>query len=313
MELDFAEFEPLMGVTPFRLLSVHPTEPLVALQVYGIRQAPDAHTEGEFSSANMRSAIWDRETHQLVTVPENTVALTWNVDGTQIGLVREYYIALEDREEGGFSSYDYTWERLSWPDQKLLSSCDVVFCTGWPESITFSPEGDLVVVQWFGVNKSGFEFIEQTRWHGDVQREDTGLPSIDYETELFEADEDEDGRFFVYTSLVTLPVFNADGRYFVFGWQPRQHWWTDIPDDVYVEGDLPVKIGACQVGNMQIVDWQTLTTRTLPIWVNLPRGWQPTDNGERSNELFAEPVFIDNEHFQFRLPTGEMAMYSVEE
>ena len=33
--------------------------------------------------------------------------------------------------------------------------------------------------------------------------------------------------------------------------------------------------------------------------------------GDRSNEVLNEPVFIDVEHFQVQLPTGESRVYSV--
>ncbi|MGH2510594.1 MAG: hypothetical protein ACRDHZ_24735 [Ktedonobacteraceae bacterium] len=273
MELDFSAFELLMDTAPSRLLSVHPTEPLVALQVYGIRSIYMP------SLANTRSAIWDRETYELVTVPDDAIVLVWSVDGKEMGLIREEYNGI-DHEVGGPPRFSYTWERFSWPEQKLLDSCDMVLPTAWPESIIFSPQGNLVLVQWFNAENSGLEFIERTR-RGDMQLADTGLPPIDSEAELPEDEDDDNPRFFVSTSLVTLPVFSPTGRYIVFGWQPRQRWWVDVPDDVYddvyVEGELPVKVGACYVGNMQIVDWQALTTHTLPIWVNLPSRWGRTD------------------------------------
>ncbi len=301
MELDFSLFEPLMGATPFRVLSVHPTESLVALQVSGIR------TEDVSSSANMRSAIWDRETHELATVPENAVTLAWSADGNEMGLVREQYNGITHDVDVS-PTFTYTWERFSWPTQELLDSCDIVFRTGWPESVFFSPLSELVVIQWFDADKSGLEFIEQTR------RGDKHLDLSPWENASERAlEEDEGGYLAVGTNLATAPIFSSDGRYIIFGWQQRQHWWTDVPDDVYVEGELPVRVGECQVGNVQIIDWQALTTYTLPIWVNLPRDWQPTYDDDRSNELLADPEFIDNEHFQLKLPTGEMVVYSVSE
>lgn len=301
---DFTLFEPLNGATPFRLLSKHPTEPFVALQVLRVLNLDSTSTR--MSSTRNRSAIWDRETHKLVTVPEDALTLAWSEDGKQMGLIREYYVGPGDLEAPRI--YRYVWQRFSWPEQKLLGSCDIVFPAGTPENLVFSPQGDLIVVQWFDADRSGLEFIERER-RGDLHLD---LPPWDNVSDRgLEEDDDTSGYLAVGANLATAPVFSPDGRYILFGWQQREHWWSDVPDDVYVEGELPVRVGECQVGNMQIVDWHELTTRTLPIRANLPRDWQPVYEGEGSNELLTEPAFIDNRHFQLKLPTGKMVPYSV--
>lgn len=219
-QLDFSLFQPLNGSTPFKFVSIHPTEPLVALHAaldVQILQAPT------FSRANIRCAIWDREARELVSAPEGAVALAWNAAGNEMGLVRDWHSILFGEEE----------------------------------------------------------------------------------------EEEEDRRFFVETNLATAPVFSPDGRFLVFCWQPRQRWWTDVPNDMYVEGDLPARVGECHIGYAQIIDGETNTTRRLALFANLPPGWQPSYEGDRSNELLNEPVFIDSRHFQVRLPTDETAVYTV--
>ena len=84
-----------------------------------------------------------------------------------------------------------------------------------------------------------------------------------------------------------------------------------MPDDMYVEGDLPARVGECQVGYAQVIDGETNTTYSIALFANVPPGWQPSYNSDRSNELLNEPVFIDDRHFQVQLPTGETEVYSL--
>lgn len=80
---------------------------------------------------------------------------------------------------------------------------------------------------------------------------------------------------------------------------------------MYVEGDLPVRVGECRVGSVQIIDVETNTTHSIALFANVPPGWQPSYDGDRSNELLNEPVFIDDQQFQVQLPTGETRVYNV--
>lgn len=306
-QLDFSLFQPLNGSLPFRLVSAHPTEPLVALQVPLEVHVLDGPT---FSQTNLRCAIWNRETFEIVCEPEGAVALSWNAEGSEMGMVREYYHRPSTYDSDIPSIYSYVWERYTWPEQKLLHSCTLHFDTNWPELVVFSPLGDLAVIQWFEAEKSGLHFIGLTKY-GDQLLDDADLPLIEHEGDFSEdAEDEEDGRFFVETNLTTSPVFSPDGRFIIFCWQQSQHWWTDVPDDMYVEGDLPARVGECHVGYAQILDGETNTTHSIALFANVPPGWQPSYEGDRSNELLSEPVFIDAEHFQVQLPTGETRVYS---
>ena len=69
------------------------------------------------------------------------------------------------------------------------------------------------------------------------------------------------------------------------------------------------KIGECQMGVFEIIDWELRTVHHLPVIVNLPPGWHSTSNGSPPEELMADPEFVDDEHFQFVLPTGEKRVY----
>lgn len=333
-QFDFSLFQSLNGSAPFRFMSAHPTEPLVALQAFlDWQQTLQTRT---ISRTHMRCAIWNRETYELVSEPEGAVALTWNAEGNEMGMVREYYHKPSTYDSETLSTFSYVWERYSWPEQKLLHSCrlpcsnsptaaTLMVDTSWPEFVVFSPLGDLAVVQWFETEKSGLNFISLTK-HGDTLLDDDDMPLIEREGDVSE-DEDqdeyaedeyddeyaevEDRRFFVETSLTTSPVFSPDGRFIIFCWQESQHWWTDVPDDVYVEGDLPARVGECHVGYAQVIDGANNTTYSIELSANVPPGWQPSYDGDRSNELLNEPVFIDNGHFQVQLPTGETEVYNV--
>jgi hypothetical protein len=301
MQFDLSSFESEEDVVPLRLLSVHPGEPFIALQI----------ARGESTAAEdlflerMRVAIWNRETHELLTMSKDVLTLAWNADGSEMGLIRRYINVAKSVEEESGEIFHYAWERLSWPEQAVIGSCELYFSMNcWPEVIVFSPQGDLALIQWFEEEKSGLEFVDLTKY-GDVQLENPGLPPIEHEF-----DDPEDGRFYVEANLATAPVFSPDGRFIVFGWQRRQRWWTDVPDDVYVEGELSARTGECLAGHLQLIDGEKLTNHAFSIFVTLPPGWQPSYDGDRSNELLPDPVFVDNEHFSLLLPTGETRIYS---
>ncbi|HET8843872.1 MAG TPA: hypothetical protein VFN35_20580 [Ktedonobacteraceae bacterium] len=304
-QLDFSLFQPLNGSAPFRFVSAHPTEPFVALQA-----SLDLHVLDTpiFSRSNIRCSIWNRETREIISEPEDVVALAWNAEGSEIGLVREYYQGPDYDPASPRSFFRYTWERYSWPEQTLIHSCALSFDTNWPEIVVFSPLGDLAVVQWFEAEKSGLDFIGLTRY-GDRLLEETELLPLERETDSFAGE--EDGRCCMETNLATQPVFSPDGRAIVFCWQPRQRWWTDVPDDMYVEGELPARVGECHIGYAQIIDWETSSTYHVALFANLPPGWQPSYEGDISNELLQEPVFMDDQHFQVQLPTGETRVYNI--
>lgn len=304
-QLDFSLFQPLNGSAPFRLVSAHCTEPFVALQAFLDVQILNAPT---FSQSNIRCAIWHSETGEIVSEPEGAVALAWNAEGSEIGLVREYYHRPSVYDSDSPRIFRYTWERYSWPEQELIQSCQLDFDSNWPEVVVFSPLGDLALLQWFEAEKSGLNFISVTGYE-DQLVEETGLSPL--EREVDDSEEEEDNRFFVDTNLTTQPVFSPDGRAVVFCWQQRQRWWTDVPDDVYVEGELPARVGECLVGYAQIIDWEMRSTRSIALFANVPPGWQPSYEGDCSNELLNEPVFLDAEHFQVQLPTGETRAYGI--
>lgn len=306
MELDLTGFEPFMGEAPFRVLSRHPHNVLVALQV--VTTHPQAGGTAEFA------ALWNVETRKIVWKSEGVRALAWNVDGTELGLIRERYDY--DPTAHGLigsalqSEFSYTWERRSWPDQELISSCPITMPTGWPEAVAISPRGNLAVFQWFDQEESGLEFLTLSQ-AGDFQLLDTGLPlSSSVRPICLRAG---GNGYPVGSSLATLPAFSPDGRYIVFGWQDAWEWWADLLLGEMVDEDTVAKVGECQMGVFELIDWDRRTVRQVPVLVDLPPGWHPSGSGAPPEELMADPEFIDREHFQVVLPTGQTRVYSTAE
>lgn len=304
MELDLTQFEPFIGATPFRVLSRHPNGLLVALQV--ITTHPQTGCTASFG------AIWNVETRELVWEPEGASCLAWNADGSEIGLIREYYEydPKAHRVIGSAlqSEFTYRWERHSWPDKALISSCPITMPTGWPEATAISPRGNLAVFQWFDQGESGLEFLTLTE-DGDFQLLDTGLPlSASIRSLCLRPG---GNGYPVGSNLATLPAFSPDGRFIVFGWQADWTWWADLLPDECVDDNTATRTGEQQMGIFEIIDWETRTVRHLPVIVDLPPGWSPPGHGGPPEELMADPMFVDRKHFQFMLPTHKMHIYSV--
>jgi hypothetical protein len=306
VELDLTQFEPFMDEAPFRVLSLHPNGLLAALQV--VTDHPQAGNTAEFS------AIWNIETRSLVWQPEGVSALAWNVDGKEIGLIREHYdydptahVLIGSALQ---SEFTYTWERLSWPEKELISSCPITIPTGWPEAIAISPRGNLAVFQWFDQGESGLEFLTLTK-DSDFQLLDAGLPlSSSVRSNCLRSN---GNGYPVGSNLATLPAFSPDGRYLVFGWQDAWAWWADLLPGAYVNNDTLAKVGECHMGVFEIIDWEMRAVRQVPVLVNLPPGWYPLGSGGPPEELMADPEFIDREHFLCVLPAGKIRIYSASE
>jgi hypothetical protein len=57
------------------------------------------------------------------------------------------------------------------------------------------------------------------------------------------------------SSLATTPAISLDGRYIVFGWQDTWEWWADLAPNQDLKDDTPARVGVCQVGKVEMIDW----------------------------------------------------------
>jgi hypothetical protein len=305
MDLDLSTFEPFMGETPYRVISRHAHDQFVAFQV--MAEHPQTGHRREFS------ALWDSSTGKIVWAPEYTIAMAWRPDGNQIGMLRERYDYNPSAHQiiGSplQSEFTYTWERRSWPEKTLISACRIQMPTGWPDTLAISPRHNLAVFQWFDQEESGLEFITLTD-EGDFQLQDAGLP---FSASVRPICLRKNGNGYpIGSSLATTPTISLDGRYIVFGWQDKWVWWADLAPNQYLKDDTPSRVGLCQVGKVEIIDWDERRVRTIDVMVDLPVGWKPPFL-DTPKELLYDPQFIDNEHFTLHLPTGEIRTYSVKE
>lgn len=105
--------------------------------------------------------------------------------------------------------------------------------------------------------------------------------------------------------VATNPAFSSDGRYIVFAWQGEWEWWAELIVDDYMTDGTIAKVGSCQVGWIEIIDWDKRQVRTVPVTVDLPADWKhPFLN--MCEELMVDVQFIDDTHFTIHLPTGEV-------
>ena len=303
MHLHFSSFEPLMSEVPYRVLDYHPNNGLVALQI--LTDHPQTGSTATFSG------IWNVDTRKIVWSPDNATAMAWDADGREICLIREQYSfdpAAHQIVGGALErEYKYTWERYTWPEKRLITSCPLIMPTGWPEYVAVSPGHTLAVFQWFDQSESGLEFITITE-HGDFQLLETGLRiSENVTSRCLRAN---GNGYPVGSNLATAPTFSPNGRYVVFGWHDDWTWWANSKDGHYVTNDTLARVEECRVGFLEIIDWEIRCVHRIAVLVNLPSGWHPSLT-DTSSELMGKPEFIDNEHFNILLPTGETRTYQL--
>lgn len=229
---------------PGLFLDEHPAGGLAALQGY-------------IGSAE-QAAIFDLTSGRILWQPEGVPALCWLPHSDNVLLIRDLYQRDPELHEGAIKilsplqcEFLHYLECWSWPEKRRLSGCEITFPTGWLTFIARSPRGNLAVVQWQEQDASGIELFALT---------ETGpypLPNAGYRAD---------------SNLTDYALFCPDGRYLVLACTKR-YWWEpgDETDDLVSPG------GHFQVGEVAVLDTQSLIYRTLPIHKGLPAGWSPKD------------------------------------
>ena len=346
--MDFTHFEKLYHALPHVVRDRHPDGSLVVMQACAkipCIGGPDAQTirnaamnvlkkmkrpvtpeslalfgvkDGPITDTHLRSAVWDSQSGSLVWAPTNTIAMAWLHQGREVALLREGYDPQPEMHKviGSplQSEFTYTWERCSWPEKQFISSCSIIMPTGWPTALTISPCADLATFQWMDQGESGLEFIAISD-QGDHQVLQTGLPILENVTDL--CFRSSGNGFPIGSNLMAPPVFSPDGRYIVFAWQDGWKWWAEASrtQGAGNASDFLRKTGTCQIGFVEVIDWEQRHVRELAISTTLPHSWSPSDFDDKTtiSLLSALPTFIDSEHFTLLLPTKEVKTYSIHE
>src|SRR6478672_4137327 len=112
--MDFSRFEPLSGALPARVIAHHPGGAWIAMETDSIPPA---------------LGVWDTATGQAVWTEEDVLALTWNIDGSQLALVRSAISSAE--QHTATNRQRYIFERRLWPEDVMLSECAFKFLLPW--------------------------------------------------------------------------------------------------------------------------------------------------------------------------------------
>ncbi len=227
-----------------------------------------------------RSAVWNTDTKRIVWQPERAIALAWLQDGTQIGVLREAHTAR------------YEFALYAWPETHLLHHCliDLPSRAGWMLDLIISPQSDLALCHWVDQTEAGFEFIDITPH------------STSHDTQASYALEG--------TNELTRAVFSPQGDFWVFAYKIYEIWWAPNPEDIDTY-DQPARGGEYPLGVLQVFRKKQPFTRTIPLIATLPAGWLPEDPDADEVLYINDPLFLDEQHVQVRLPSGEIKIYQV--
>ncbi len=246
----------------------------------------DRHPDGKYLAMqgkawrSGRSAVWEQESRRLVWAPERAIALAWLRNGTQIAV-------LQEANASPYECVVYTW-----PERQVLQICPVsppARC-GEMLDLTISPVNDLALCQWIDQSEAGFEFLDMTP------------QGLYHDTQA--------GYFLEGTNDVTRPAFSPDGHYWAFGYKQHEIWWAPDPEDIETY-DQPARGGLYPLGALLIFQGKQPLPHPIPLIATLPPGWRPTDPDAEEVLCIADPLFLDEQHVQVRLPSGETQVHRV--
>jgi hypothetical protein len=269
-----------------------------------------------------RSAVWNAQTGKIVWAPPDAFTMAWCHDGQEVGVICEQDVPVRVARETPRPSqreHVYFWKRYAWPSLQLLNSCFLVQSTASLFHLVISPRSDLAVCHWEGSEQEILSFIALTH-QGDVSL--TDLPFSSHEHLIERRIEGKISGYVFEPFVVTKPVFSPDGRFLVVGWERKWYWWPGPDEEEFEEEDsdeeaaweMPWKRpeGDCHFGTIAIFDWNISQITTIPVSAPIPPDWVPPSWGQDAAEMrFGDPLFLDNNHFQLRLPTGEQETYDI--
>lgn len=246
----------------------------------------DSHPDGKHlamqatAHCSGRSAVWEKETKRLVWVPERAIALAWLRSGTQIAVLREAFAS------------PYEFAIYTWPEPQILQSCPVSPPPRWGEmlDLVISPQNDLALCHWIDQSEAGFEFIDITP------------QGVSHDSQA--------GYSLEGTNDVTRPAFSPDGQRWVFGYKMYEVWWAPDPENIDTY-DQPAQGGEYPLGVLMVFQGKQPLPHIIPLIATLPIGWRPADPDAEEVLFIADPVFLDGQHVQVRLPSGETQVHRV--
>jgi hypothetical protein len=203
--------------------------------------------------------------------------LAWLKQGSEIVFLADRPSI--EKSEQVYEQRSFLFERRTWPDTTLISSCEVSLPWGAPENMLVSPHSNLVVLRWLTEGASGWEFVILSE-AGDFQLQEAGF--------------EIDGPAAIYVS----PAFSPDGRYAVSGYHTKfvaekGHSW-------------PLQRGRYEVGCITVICIPEGTFHEIIISDAVPVKLHGT-----ASQSLDVPVFLDNERFMTMLPTGAKRTFPV--
>jgi hypothetical protein len=227
-----------------------------------------------------RSAVWETGSRQIVWKPDRAIALAWLRNGTQIGVLQET------------SNGSYEFALYTWPEKQLLHYCPVSPPPGWGWmlDLVISPQNDLALCHWIDQSEAGFEFIDITP------------QGVSHDAQA--------GYFLKGTNDVTRAAFSPNGQFWVFGYKTYEIWWAPDPEDSDTY-DQPARGGDYTIGALMAFRGKKPLDRTVPLIATLPAGWLPADPDAEDVLYIGDPIFLDEQHVQVHLPSGEIQVHQL--
>lgn len=111
------------------------------------------------------------------------------------------------------------------------------------------------------------------------------------------------------TAEVTDPVFSPNGRLWACAYKIDEVWWAADPENP--DPEQPARGGEYTIGALLIFAEQKQPPRSIPLVATVPPGWLPQDPLSEDVLVIADPLFLDEQRIQLRLPSGEVQIHAL--